>query len=362
MKRLAAVTTGIAIASAMAAGAMLLGFRDHDRATPTAASARRTATVSPPLPAKRLPPAAVTAPARAADPRRVREIFKAPWGNRLGELGRDLPSEGSPQAPMSFAADASGQVYVLDQVNSRLQIFKPGRAPRVIPLANDGYQDIALTSRDQVVLLDRLVSRSVDFIDDQGRVLSSVPLVGKGIDETGNVTSVFAHDDGIWVEVEHTRLVRVATDDGKPDPERPITIGRFSSDGTLLLSAAKDGDSAAVVITRPVADGTSPVGTLLARVSFRQRLSHLLALESDLAGRIYIGAYLIEPKDDGSGEVVAFEQVVVIGRDGRELARIALPPHTGPEETFRRIAVDPDGTVYQLGLDDSGATLRGFTA
>ena len=45
----------------------------------------------------------------------------------------------------------------------------------------------------------------------------------------------------------------------------------------------------------------------------------------------------------------------------KELGRIALPPHTGPEETFRRIAVDSDGTVYQLGFDESGATLRGFT-
>ena len=94
---------------------------------------------------------------------------------------------------------------------------------------------------------------------------------------------------------------------------------------------------------------------------FPQRLSHLLALDSDLNGRIFLGAYLIQPRDDGSGEVIAFEQVVVLGRDGKELGRIALPPHTGPEETFRRIAVDSDGTVYQLGFDESGATLRGFT-
>ncbi|MBN2362175.1 MAG: hypothetical protein JXR83_22175 [Deltaproteobacteria bacterium] len=358
MKRLATTAIVIAIAAAIVAAVLLLDRGVRNAASVAAPGASPGASIAH---GAAMAAAGTAVPVATADPRRVREIFKAPWGNKLGELGRDLPGEGSPQGPMSFVVDASGQAYVLDQVNSRLQIFKPGQPPRAIPLANDGYQDIALTSRDEVALLDRLVTKSVDFVDDRGQVRSSVPLAGEGIEETGSVTAMFAQDDGIWVEVQHSRLVRVASADGKPDPERPTVIGRFSYDGTLLLTAAVDGDNAAVVITKPVTDPLSPAGTLLARVPFAQRLSHLLALDSDLTGRIFLGAYLIQPKDDGSGEVIAFEQVVVLGRDGRELGRIALPPHTGPEETFRRIAVDSDGTVYQLGLDESGATLRGFS-
>jgi len=357
MKRIATAASAIVIAAIIVAGLLLFARDDRGAGSVQAATASRPQLALQPV----RPVVDQAAAAAASDQRKVREIFKAAWGNQLGELGRDLPNEGSPQAPMSFAVDASGQAYVLDQVNSRLQIFKPGRAPRAIPLANDGYQDIALTARDEVALLDRLVTKSVDFVDEQGRVRSSVPLTGKGIDEPGAVTGMFVQDDGVWVEVEHTRLVRVATPDGKPDPERPTVIGRFSYDGTLLLTAAKDGDSAAVVITRPVTAPATEAGTLLARVPFAQRLSHLLALDSDLNGRVFLGVYLIQPKDDGSGEVIAFEQVVVLGRDGKELSRIALPPHTGPEETFRRISVDSDGTVYQLGFDESGATLRGFT-
>src|SRR5690606_35959327 len=45
----------------------------------------------------------------------------AAWGSGPNDLGRDRPSEASPSGPMSFSVDGSGRMWVLDQVNGRIQ-------------------------------------------------------------------------------------------------------------------------------------------------------------------------------------------------------------------------------------------------
>jgi hypothetical protein len=52
------------------------------------------------------------------------------------------------------------------------------------------------------------------------------------------------------------------------------------------------------------------------------------------------------------------DEVVILAYDGTELSRRSLPTAKGAMEQFRSIAVAPDGSVSQLLLDDSGATMR----
>jgi hypothetical protein len=303
------------------------------------------------------PSAAGPASAPAARPTgpRVEIVFRAAWGSGPAELGHSRPQEGNPEGPMSFAVDRSGRVLVLDQVNSRVQVFAGGTFAPSVPLPADTFQDIDVGPRGDLVLLDRLARQAVVFAGAGGAVAHEVALAGAGVPEGGGVTGLFERDDGTWVEVEHRDLVRVANAGGRADPNRPTLPGRPTGDGRAFLRAALDGREAAVVLRRARdADAFSP----LARVPFPAPILHLTALESDARGRIFLAASLVRrPADEGSRPDEA-EVLAILGPDGAELGRVTLPPRLGPEEFYRPVRLGADGNVYQLSWDESGVTMR----
>lgn len=293
--------------------------------------------------------------ARVSDVK-TEEVFSARWGGGKGELGRRSANESSPEGPMSFAVDPRGRAFVLDQVNGRVQIFEPGVEPRSLPVPGDTYQDVALTSDDGLVLLDRLSKESVAFADRSGKVTHEIPLAGKGVAEGGDVTGLFQRDDGTWVEVKHANLVKLAEASGDPVEDRTIVQGRFGADGSVLR-ASKSGANAAF-IAQKTRDGVTP----LAKVSFDLPVWQLLELDTDTRGRVFLGASLLaEALAPGFEVQDAREIVVVLDSTGTELFRVELPANSGAEESFRRIRVGADGAVYHLAYGDEGATMRRFS-
>jgi hypothetical protein len=285
-------------------------------------------------------------------------VVSAPWGSGPGEIGRTRPSEGAPEGPMSFTLDARGRIHVLDQVNSRIQIFEKGKEPRSVALPSDTYQDIEVDARGNTIVLDRLVTGSIAFIDENGSVSHSVPIVGPGVPEGGGVTALFARDDGVWVEVEHTSSVRVADASGAPDKERPVVRGRPSADGSARLTAALDGPSGASVEVASMRGAEEPVR---ASVSFPMRVHGLHALESDASGRVYLAANLLREGGAPAFEVLEEREVVVVlSPRGVEIGRFDIAPPQGPEEQLRPIRVAADGSIYQLVCRERGATVERF--
>ena len=51
------------------------------------------------------------------------------------------------------------------------------------------------------------------------------------------------------------------------------------------------------------------------------------------------------------------EQVIEIAASGAEITRHSLAPSLAAEEQFRSLRLGDDGVLYQLHLDDQGATL-----
>ncbi len=283
------------------------------------------------------------------------------WGDKPGQLGHKLADEGAPEGPMSFVVDDSGRVVILDQVNSRLQVFDPDMKPATIDLPADSYQDIAADADGNPVLLDRLARRSVEIYSPDGKLIQKIALEGKGVPEGGGVTGLFYRTDGIWVEVEHTRLVRVADADGRPDSRRPVMPGRFSKDGNRILSASRSGRQSAELMSWPAADPNSaPV--LLARLQFDFHLAAINALESDASGRIFLGALLINERPAPPHDITAAgEEIVLLAPDGSIGKRIRLPVNSGPEEQFRPIRLGADGKLYRLRCTSDGAILERWT-
>src|SRR4051794_21224892 len=79
--------------------------------------------VSAPRPTAHPTPAAILP--RAASTGAPPAVVRAKWGSGPGELGRDRPKEGNPEAPMSVTVDGEGRAVVLDQVNGRIVRFGP---------------------------------------------------------------------------------------------------------------------------------------------------------------------------------------------------------------------------------------------
>lgn len=256
---------------------------------------------------------------------------------------------------MSLAVDELGNVFVLDQVNERVQMFPPNGAARgvtSIKIPSRTAQDLVVDPAGGLVLLDRLVDQALIFVDGKGVEKKRVPVVGAGVQEGGGVTSLFAAADGFWVEVDHTNLVRVALPNGDADPTRPALEGRRTTVGGPLLRAARDPSGFAVI---------SAIGNggYLVRVPFKAPVLELNALDADAAGNVYVAAHLA--REMPVAPFSLYDQtieVVALDRSGAELGRFEFPAPYAEEEQFKPIAIGKDGAVYHLEIGASAATLR----
>jgi hypothetical protein len=285
-------------------------------------------------------------------------VFFAPWGSGQGELGRALAQESAPEGPMSFVVDAQGRTLVLDQVNSRVIVFDQGEPVKEIEIPAVTYEELKLDNDGNLILLDRLARREITLLDQNGKVISEFNLEGPGVSEGGAVTALYARADGIWVEVEHDKLVRLSDASGKAVDERSQVPGRFWAESESVLSAALAGPNSATVSVQSIS-ASRVDGRVLARVMFSMPIMHLLALESDGAGRIYLAAHLVKFRQTKPYDVIEENiEVVLLSSGGDELDRIRLPASQIALEQFRSLFVGADGNMYQLAFSEEGATLR----
>jgi hypothetical protein len=102
-------------------------------------------------------------------------VFRAAYGNGTRQLGCVIPQEAMPEGPMSFAIDNSGNSFILDQLNKRVQVFrKNGKHLRAIPIPNQFISDIDIGRSGNLFLLDGYGTKSVLLIDRKGRILKKL--------------------------------------------------------------------------------------------------------------------------------------------------------------------------------------------
>jgi hypothetical protein len=285
------------------------------------------------------------------------EVIRASWGTGPDQLGISIPEEANPEAPTSFAVSDGGSIYILDQLNERIQVFDAaGTRTNTIAIPGPTFSDIDLGLSGRIILLDQWREKAVVFIDATGRLVGSVALFGGGVPDAGGVSDLYSRSDGVWVGYENT-LVRVCDADGKADPDRPAVSGWFSRDGRYLLSAAKLGDITASLTRKPV--GKAKVENFSA--FFDLPILYFTLLDTDASGKIYLGANLLaEGVDPPYNLEQAREEVVLFGSAGTELRRLIMPVSTGYAEVNRSLRLAADGTVYQLVIGESGATVRRY--
>ncbi len=260
-------------------------------------------------------------------------VIAARWGSGRGELGRSRPHEGNPEGPMSFARSGD-ELFVLDQVNGRVVRYDASGKVRGTFETTPTTQDLTVAKDGTVVLLDRLVDKTVRLVDKNGRAIGALPLPPDRVGEPGLVTGVFVDGKDVYVEKEHGVLTRIGATDGSAEDPAELT-GRPSKDGTLLLMAVLSPAAARVDVNA----FDRRLGSLrFARaVTFARPARQIMLLDTDRRGTIYVGVL------GGNPEMVHI--ACLDPSDGRAIGRLSVPTSATPEESFRDFTVADDGTI-----------------
>lgn len=281
-------------------------------------------------------------------------LFSGTWGSGEGQLGRRVAAESNPELPMALVGGAPGELWLLDQINHRVQRLRDGKPAGTVGLGGDTARDLCALPQGQLAVLDSQTDRSVKIYGPDGKLQNEVPLGGPGLEEPGLCTGVFADADGVYVEREHTSLIRVAGPGGQAGAERVVLPGRPSRDGRTLLSAALDESDRrlvrVVVVDRATLQPVWQQGVMLA-----SPVLQVLMLDSDRRGQVYLAASTGRESDAPPYDILDEQLTVVrLGSGGASRGELRLPPLTDPGETARPVAVDDDGVVYVMRPQGGG--------
>jgi hypothetical protein len=241
---------------------------------------------------------------------------------------------------MSLAVGAAGQVLVLDQVNGRLvRRGKDGGVEGVIPIDLAAPQDVIVARDETIVVLDRLVDRSIAFHDPGGALRTRIPLEGVG--ETGLLTGVFADGADVYVEREHGPLVKVADLAGTPAEGHPEIPGRPGRDGRSFLNAGIT-DAAAGRAWVSSIDRATGQHRFTREIRYKAEIGAIVLLDADRQGTIYLA---VELHDEPGPAWVLLQCLDPL--HGQSTGSAVLLANTLPEESFRDLTVLDDGGVVQ---------------
>jgi hypothetical protein len=286
-----------------------------------------------------------------------RVVVQGSWGSGPGQFGRRPAEESNPEAPMSLFVDDRGNLSILDQVNRRVQRFDRSGVPLPsIPIPTETAQDL-LQDGERLLVLDRLGPEpGVQALDLEGNELFKLPVVGGSLREGGAITGLFSDTEGLYVENGHDDLVRVADAESNATDLQQTVPGRPSRDGRLYLKAGIiDEETGRVYLQAHDRQRELAWETPL---SLGRPLLHLLLLDSDKQGQVYLGAE-VGHEDPATYEIQELATLVVrLDNEGHLAGVLTLPPSTSdPAETFRPLAVDDEGRIYHLVPGESGLTV-----
>ena len=275
------------------------------------------------------------------------------WGDSAKQVGKLVPSEGAPEAPMAFDITSDGRVVLLDQVNRRvLFLDEKGEADHFIPLSSATFQDLVVLDEGKLALLDRLVGRQIVVMSPRGVVLGKIPLVGPHIPEGGATTALTATPSGLWVEVEHRYSVLVADGQGHPITDRIRIAGRLLGDQAVQMR--REDPRHAVLIGRPL--GAHSQVRLIGRIDYPEpvRLTGLVRLSNGLFAvtALSITQHQSAPFTDN----IYFDFIDGVHKKVSKRRVISVPATA--LETFQVLRPSPRGGVALMLIEKEGVMIE----
>jgi len=290
---------------------------------------------------------------KKAQPRvHTQEILRVPVGAAERELGVVTPEEANPEGPMSFTAGQAGELYVLDQTNSRIQVYENGQWKKTIPIPTRTYSDLEILPGDKIALLDSLVKKEVTVIDLSGKVLASFTLVKPEIPQPEEIIGVYyiaaGNWPGLWVRADN-RSFLMAEKDLRPVPNAIKIPGLLTPDGRRLLKV-EIVDEKEAVISR--SDETFSKWKNFS-ISFPLPLGVIYGVWQDGRNNIYLATNVYNFRQERN-------QVVVLNPEGREIGRVDLYVSKVPNEVFYPVRVTAGGEIFQLAIEEKEVVVRKY--
>src|SRR6266536_2957634 len=245
-------------------------------------------------------------------------VARAAWGRGAGALGLRAGREQATVGPSAFDVGSEGSVRILDQVNHRLAIYRPGtatRPARVVPLAISGAMaDLVTGAGGTVYVLDqgRHGQMAVRAFGRSGRQLGSSSLPGAVVADQ--------YPDETWLPATPPggRSPRAAQPAASARAGRPVTIPPGADP-----SARPTAEAGAVVIRAlPHEARVALVGGTRVLAAWRLRSSTTLG-ELGLAEPLGAGLVVVVY---AWTETQAEQQVLRPSPSGVEVARWGIGP------------------------------------
>lgn len=282
--------------------------------------------------------------------------FRLTWGAAPDQAGLIPGDESSTIGPQALDVDAAGRIYLLDQVNDRVQVFDPaGLLVNVIPLQLGPLGDLAVAEDGSLYVLDFVPNGPGSHPVVHYVVPSDIPNAPPQA-----VTTVETPE---W----EPALLRVEGDAawayGTPsDAWRPVAgnvaglpsiqMGMPSAMGEVIRRV--DPGRRIVELATPTAD--RPSRTRLQAPTDRY-FGELALVEPDGSG----GYWIVVRTWQETPSMADHHELVHVSPSGQVLEHSALEngefADTGSLSQFR---LGADGDLYQIYTDELGAEIRRF--
>lgn len=279
-------------------------------------------------------------------------VVTTEWGAQVGKLGRNIPEEGLPEGPKSFAVDAAGTLHVLDQENGRIQKFAQGKSAGVADLPPRPLDDIELDGSNGYAVLDVHEQPAVVFLDAAGLPKSEVTLNGSEIPEPSLVTALVRGPNGFYVEVADEYLVHVTDSTGAAVAQTVVPGQVLKGSSAFKIDSV---DSTHLSIFQIATPDVEPVA--LTNLAFPEHVGArtLFAAASD--GGFLVAVKTSPEQTDPESTPAESHSLVSLDANGTEQHRVPLPTGDGVTDMFRSVKRGEDGNVYVMTATELGVEI-----
>ncbi len=282
-------------------------------------------------------------------------IIKGSWGSGVGEFGKD--DVAAEIGPLSFTVDKEENIYILDQMNQRVQKFShSGDFIASFQIENKIADDIAVDDNGNIYIMDAVTKKAVYKYTPYG-IKEQTFEINPEIDW---VTGLFIKDDGIYIEIEHDNLCLIGKTNNESIPKiiqndpaknEPFP-GRFykGQNSDLYLIARKE--NANELLVEGVTRGKHILNQM--QVVADRPVREIMSLDSDTKGNVYLTHKLVLEGPAPNFECLAKQlELVKFTPDGKLVGKIEMP-YPVSAEYLKSIVVSNEGNIYQLQTFDDG--------
>lgn len=264
------------------------------------------------------------------------------------DVGRIIGQQATSQGPMSFAPDAVGGAWLLDQVNGRVIRFDAaGKRAGAIKLPEDSmFDDIVVPTSDSLVVLDRHRTQRVVVLGKDGKLRGETKLSAAGIDRPEYISAMLARSDGVWVEIDNHYSMRVLNRQLQTS-QRQVTYGRPVLNYRSLTAAIDEQGGVVVSLAQRGQRGADR----RVAIAGRYPVSYIVDYDMDSLGRVHLVTHEVQysAREPHAAEAEQFTWIV-FDENLMEVGRRALPVFDGRYDQEVETRIDGRGALWQMGF------------